>query len=69
MLTSLGVSVILVIGTGSGQHGAYGDYVSWLAEDRSNGPFGLDQMTAFADRDVRSWNETPAGTGTKKTII
>ena len=66
MLTSLGVSVILVIGTGRGQHDAYGCDVSWLVEDGSNVPSELDQMTAFAGRDAKSWSETPVGTGVKE---
>ena len=37
--------------------------VSWLVKDGSSVPSVLDQMTAFAGRDVRSWNETPVGTG------
>jgi len=65
MLTSLGVSVILVIGAGHGQHGAYSCDVSWL-KDGSSIPSGLDQRTAFAGRDAKSWNGTPVGMGVKK---
>ena len=66
-MTSFGVTVILVTGEGRGQHGAYNGDVSWLVDV----PSELEQMTAFADRDVRSWNgETPVGKGAKrKTII
>ena len=32
-------------------------------------PSELDQMTAFADRDGGSWNETPVGTGEKKRLL
>jgi len=71
MLTSFGVTVILVTREGRGQHGAYSGDVSWLVDGGKNVPSELDQMTAFADRDVRSWNgETPVGKGAKrKTII
>jgi len=41
----------------------------WWKEDGSNEPSELDQKTAFADRDARSWNGTPAEKGTGKIII
>jgi hypothetical protein len=66
MLTGFGVSVILVIGTGRGQHGAYSCDVSWLVKNGSSVPSELDQMTAFADRDVKSWNGTPVRAGVKR---
>jgi len=71
MLTSFSVTVILVTGEGRGQHGAYNGDVTWLVDDGNNVPSELEQMTAFADRDARSWNGgTPVGKGAKrKTII
>lgn len=67
MLTRFGVSVILVIGEGRGEHSAYNGEVSWLVKGGSDVPSELDQTTAFADRDVRSWNGgTPVGKGAKK---
>jgi hypothetical protein len=38
-------------------------------EDGSGVPSELDQMTAFADRDVRSWNGTPVGGGRKRLLF
>ena len=66
MLTGLGVSIIPVIGTGCGQHGAYNCDVSWLVEKGKNVSPGLDQMTVVADQDARSRNGTPVG---RKAII
>ena len=66
MLAGLGVTVILIVGTGRGQHGAYNGDVSWLVEEGKNVPSELDQMTVVADRDARSWNGIPVGTGGEK---
>lgn len=52
MLTSFCISIILVTGMGHSQHGAGNSDMSWSVDGENNVPFMLDQMTAFADRDL-----------------